>query len=241
MYPVRKSASSFVRSRIQILVNEGQHWQFCNHDTVCIPKVAFIDISVLLRKCRGLHTYHFSLMLSLTSAAPGSGCSSLCRMFGCLFVCANWHFFTNWDRRRSIWPWSMFWGDSDVQRRVNCPSARNCIQWSGVCTENMLQHLKFWKDAYSDYICCRTNITVYKHKSFINKSSKYNALEKPWCSATLIWWNKLDFQRTFYSSREGVYMPNIWEMTSVSEGLVGREVLKKPEETSNGLALFSKK
>jgi len=35
-------------------------------------------------------------------------------------------------------------------------------------------------------------------------------------------------------------MPNFWEMTSVSEGLVGREVLKKPEEISNGLALFSK-
>lgn len=144
MYPVRKSASSFVRSRIQILVNEGQNWQFCNHNTVYIPKVAFIDISVLLRKCRGLHTYHFGVMLSLTSAAPGSGCFSLCRMFGRLFLWANYHFFINWDHRWSIWPWSMFWGDSDVQRSVNCPSARNCIQWSGVCTENMLQYFLFF-------------------------------------------------------------------------------------------------
>jgi len=34
-------------------------------------------------------------------------------------------------------------------------------------------------------------------------------------------------------------MPNIWDMNSVSEGLEGRGVLKKPKEIPNGLALFS--
>lgn len=122
---------------VQIHILDAGGQQFCIHKAVNSSDV-IVNVSVLLRMCRHLRTYHFSITLSLTSTAPGSRWPSLRRMLGWLLLSASWHYFTRWELRRSVWPWTSFWWDGDFQRRVNYPSAWICIKWSGLCTENML-------------------------------------------------------------------------------------------------------